>query len=63
VLARQVAIYFIRNLLGKSFEFIGKSFNRDHSTALYACKSIEEKMKLEIPFNLEIKKIKKNLYE
>jgi chromosomal replication initiator protein len=63
VLARQVAIYFIRNLLGKSFEFIGKSFNRDHSTALYACKSIEEKMKTEIPFNLEIKRIKKNLYE
>jgi len=63
VLARQVAIYFIRNLLNKSYEYIGKYFNRDHSTALYACKSIEEKMKAEIPFNLEIKRIKKNLYE
>jgi len=63
VLARQVAIYFIRTMLDKSFEFIGKSFNRDHSTALYACKSIEEKMKKEIPFSMEIKKIKKNLYE
>jgi chromosomal replication initiator protein len=63
VLARQVAMYFIRSLLSKSFEYIGKYFNRDHSTALYACKSIEEKMKTEIAFNLEIKRIKKNLYE
>jgi chromosomal replication initiator protein len=63
VLARQVAMYFIRNLLNKSFEHIGKYFNRDHSTALYACKSVEEKRKKEIPFNLEIKRIKKNLYE
>jgi chromosomal replication initiator protein len=63
VLTRQVAMYFMRNLLSKSFDYIGKYFNRDHSTALYACKSIEGKIKMEIPFNLEIKRIKKNLYE
>jgi chromosomal replication initiator protein len=63
VLTRQVAMYFIRNELNKSFEHIGKYFNRDHSTALYACKLVENKMKKEMPFNLEIKRIKKNLYE
>ena len=63
VLARQVAMYFIRGELKKSYEHIGKYFNRDHSTALYACKSIEEKMNKEIPFSLEVKRIKKNLYE
>ena len=63
VLARQVAIYFIRNELNKSFEHIGKCFNRDHSTALYACKLVEKKMKKEMPFNLEVKRIKKNLYD
>ena len=63
VLARQVAIYFIRRLLNKSFEYTGKYFNRDHSTALYACKLVEEKIKRDIPFNFEIKRIKKNLYE
>ncbi len=63
VLSRQVAMYFMRNLLKKSYEHIGKYFNRDHSTALYAYKSVEKKMKKEIPFNLEIKRIKKNLYE
>jgi chromosomal replication initiator protein len=63
VLARQVAMYFMRRELNKSFEHIGKYFNRDHSTALYACKTVENKIKKEMPFNLEMKKIKKNLYE
>jgi chromosomal replication initiator protein len=56
-------MYFMRSLLNKSFEHIGKYFNRDHSTTLYACKSVEEKMKKDMPFNLEVKRIKKNLYE
>jgi len=63
VLTRQVAMYFMRGELNKSFEHIGKYFNRDHSTALYACKMVEKKMKNEMPFNLEMKRIKKNLYE
>ncbi|MDR3002137.1 MAG: AAA family ATPase [Fibromonadaceae bacterium] len=62
VLTRQIAMYFIRSLLKKSFEHIGKYFNRDHSTALYACKSIEEKIRKEMPFNLEIKKLQKALF-
>ncbi len=63
VLARQAAMYLMRGLLNKSFEYIGKYFNRDHSTALYACKSVEQKMRKDISFGLEIKRIKKNLYE
>jgi chromosomal replication initiator protein len=63
VLARQVAMFLIRSKLNKSFEHIGKYFNRDHSTVLYACKSIGEKMRKEIPFSLEVKRILKNLYE
>jgi len=63
VMARQVAMYFMRTELSKSFEHIGKYFSRDHSTTLYACKLVENKMKDEMPFNLEMKKIKKNLYE
>lgn len=63
VLARQVAMYFIRGLLHKSFDYIGKYFNRNHATALYACKMVNAKIKKEIEFNLEVKKIKKNLQE
>ncbi|MDR1812030.1 MAG: AAA family ATPase [Candidatus Fibromonas sp.] len=63
VLARQVAMYFIRKQLGKSYEYIGKYFNRDHSTALYACKLVEKRIKKDMPFGLEIKRIKNALYE
>ena len=63
VLARHVAMYFIRNILKKSFEYIGKYFNRDHSSAHYACKEIEKKIKKEMPFNLEVQRLKKSLYE
>jgi len=60
---RQVAMYLIRTKLKKSFNYIGKYFNRDNSTAVYSCKAIEEKMQTEIPFRLEMEKIKKSLYE
>jgi len=63
VLARQVAMYFIRSLLNKSFEHIGRYFSRDHSTVVYACNQVEEKQRKDIPFSLEIKRIKKKLYE
>jgi chromosomal replication initiator protein len=63
VLARQIAMYFMRGLLSKSFKHIGKYFNRDHSTVIFACNSIEEKIRKEIPFNLEIKRLKKSIYE
>jgi len=62
VLARQVVMYFMRKQMGKSYEYVGKYFNRDHSTALYACKLVEEKMKKDIHFSLEIKRIKNALY-
>jgi chromosomal replication initiator protein len=62
-LARQVAMYLIRSKLKKSFNHIGKHFNRDNSTAVHSCKTIEEKMRNEIPFRLELEKINKALYE
>jgi len=61
VLVRQIAMYLIRSILKKSYEHIGKYFNRDHSTALYACKLVEKKMLKEMPFNSEIKRFKKSL--
>jgi len=63
VLARQIAMYLIRNILNKSYEYTGKYFSRDHSTALYSCKLIEKRMKKEISFGLEIKKIRNGMYE
>jgi chromosomal replication initiator protein len=61
--ARQVAMYLIRNIYKKSFEFIGKYFNKDSSTVIYACKAVDKKIQKEIPFKLEIERIKKSLHE
>ncbi len=42
--ARQVTMFVIREILGMSFPKIGALFGKDHSTAMYAIKSIEEKI-------------------
>jgi chromosomal replication initiator protein len=43
VFARQVGMFLCRTHLGLSFPELGRIFGgRDHSTALYSCKKIEE---------------------
>ena len=43
--ARQVAMYLIRKLTNLSLPDIGKEFDRDHSTALYAIRKVEASLK------------------
>ena len=43
--ARQMAIYLIRKLTNLSLPDIGKEFNRDHSTVLYAIRKVEASLK------------------
>ena len=43
--ARQVAMYLIRKLTNLSLPDIGKEFNRDHSTVLYAIRKVELALK------------------
>ena len=43
--ARQMAIYLIRKLTNLSLPDIGKEFNRDHSTVLYAIRKVEAALK------------------
>ena len=43
--ARQVAQYLIRKLTNLSLPDIGKEFNRDHSTVLYAIRKVEVALK------------------
>jgi len=43
VFARQVAMYLCRKHLGLSFPELGRAFGgRDHSTALYSCRKVEQ---------------------
>jgi len=42
--ARQVAFFLIRNLSSASFPAIGVYFQKDHSTVMYGCAQIKERM-------------------
>ena len=43
-LARQVAMFFSRELTGSSYQEIGDAFGgRDHGTVIHACRSVEAK--------------------
>ena len=43
--ARQIAMYLIRNLTNLSLPDIGKEFDRDHTTVLYAIRRVEAALK------------------
>lgn len=43
-LARQVAMYLAKSLISDSLTDIGAAFGKTHSTVLYACKTIEQKL-------------------
>ncbi len=42
---RQVAMYLCRRFTSDSLQAIGKLFNRDHATVIYAVNSVEKKLK------------------
>lgn len=60
--ARQVAMYLIRELLGTSLPAIGQEFGkRDHTTVMYACRVITEKMKSDSETQHDIDNLKRKL--
>ncbi len=61
--ARQVAMYFLRKELRKSFPNIGATFGgRDHTTALYACNKIEKQVTNNEQIAEEINLIRQRIY-
>ncbi|MDN6539596.1 MAG: chromosomal replication initiator protein DnaA [Lactococcus sp.] len=59
---RQVAMYLIQEITGKSLPAIGKEFGgRDHTTVIYAHKQISDKMKTDTGLQKEMDTIKSNL--
>lgn len=52
-LARQVAMYIAKETTELSYKSIGESFGKDHTTVLYACRAIEQRIKHD-PFEKEI---------
>jgi chromosomal replication initiator protein len=60
-LARQVAIYLIREITDYSFPRIGAYFNRDHSTAIHSHTQIARRVTAEAPFRALMGKLKNSL--
>ena len=52
--ARQVSIYIIKELLGCSYPKIGSIIGKDHSTAVYAYKTVENLMKKDEAFKFNV---------
>lgn len=60
--ARKVAIYVIQDVTGLPYESIGQEFNgRDHSTVVYAIKSVKEEMERDSGFRSIVEDIIKNI--
>ena len=60
--ARKVAIYVIQDVTGLPYETIGQEFNgRDHSTVVYAIKSVKEEMDRDSNFRSIVEDIIKNI--
>lgn len=60
--ARKVAIYVIQDVTGLPYEAIGQKFNgRDHSTVVYAIKSVKAEMDRDSSFKSVVEDIIKNI--
>jgi len=55
--ARHLAMYLLHTVLGISLFQVGKKFNRDHTSVIYAVSKIEEKMKVDQKFSQSIETI------
>lgn len=62
VQARQVAMYLAKDYTNHSLKAIGYHFGgRDHSTVIHAVQSVNDMMKTEAPFKLQIEQLRKKL--
>jgi len=63
VYPRQISMYLIRKELNSSYPYIGEKLGgRDHTTVMYACQKINNKLKNNGSFQQEINLIKERLY-
>lgn len=63
VQARQLAMYFSKNLTKYSLSYIGNQIGKkDHATVLYACKAISDLMDTDRKFKLQVEEIQRKLY-
>lgn len=56
--ARHVAIYLSREILKMSYEAIGKFFDKKHTTVMYSCDLITDKLKMDADLDTALDSIK-----
>ena len=62
VLARQLSMYFAKNITNHSLKAIGDSFGgRDHSTVIYSVKAVNDMIDTDAEFKRTVKDIEKKL--
>ena len=60
-LPRQVAMYLCRSLTAHSLPVIGEAFARNHATVLYACRTVEDRMKSDPSFRHTVNHLRRQL--
>jgi len=55
--ARYISIYLVRKYLLVSMVTAGKMYGKDHSTIVYACRTIKDRMTVDKKFKAKVKSI------
>jgi chromosomal replication initiator protein len=63
VLARQIAMYLVRTMMGRSFAVIGRAFNKsDHSSTHHGVRKIEAMVAADPVFAARVKAIQESIH-
>lgn len=61
--ARQLAMYLVHTLLGRTYREVGVLFGRDRTTVSYACARTEDRREEKSPFEIDVAAIELMLAE
>jgi chromosomal replication initiation ATPase DnaA len=59
--SRQLAMYLVHVLLGRTYEQVGGIFGRDRTTVSYACARVEDRRDDHSPFELQVARLEEML--
>jgi chromosomal replication initiator protein len=60
---RQIAMYFLRDILDMSYPYIGEKLGRDHTTAIHAVEKVNQEINKNSPLNQKINLIREMIYK
>jgi chromosomal replication initiator protein len=61
-MARQIAMFFCRQLTGRTLKSIGTRFGgRDHSTVIHACNRVDDICQTDASYDGEVEEVRRKL--